>query len=240
MAEEPTKLFATRAEQFPQPNEIDATRTAIEKATELIPILGPATVHIIGQFLVPGVERRREEWFKELANDLDRLSETIDGFRVENLVQDEAFVSAMIQATRIALGTHQDKKRGYLRMALLNIAVGRTPDEVKQQIFLNAIEAFTTAHVQALDLVWRGAGRRIPWDEYSIGMGQRNYGAAVGILVPEVKGQPSLIGALFADLRNRGFSILGGAEQVFPQGGVITNLGIEFLNFVLSPADLSK
>ena len=68
-------------------------------------------------------------------------------------------------------------------------------------------------------------------------LGQRNYGAAVGILVPEVKGQLSLLGAIFADLRNRGFSNLGGPEQPFPQGGVITNLGIEFLNFVLSPED---
>lgn len=117
-------------------------------------------VQVIGQFLLPGLERRREQWFKELADDFDRLKQTVDGFSVENLAQNDAFVSATIQATRIAIGTHQEKKREYLRNALLNIAVGKTRDEVKQQIFLSAVEAFTPAHVQALDLIWRGAAAR--------------------------------------------------------------------------------
>jgi hypothetical protein len=64
MTEDPIKLFAPRADRYPQPNDIDATRTALEKTAELVPVLGPVTVHVIGQFLVPGVERRREEWFK--------------------------------------------------------------------------------------------------------------------------------------------------------------------------------
>src|SRR5579863_2878303 len=118
MAEDPIKLFATRGERYLQPNEIDGTRTALEKAAELIPIFGPATVQVIAQFLVPGVERRREQWFKELADDFDRLKEKVDGFSVQNLVQNEPFVSATIQATRIAIGTHQEKKREYLRNAL--------------------------------------------------------------------------------------------------------------------------
>ena len=107
VAEEPTKLFATRAEQYPQPNEVDTARRAIEKLAERVPVLGPITVHVIAQFLVPGVERRREEWFKGLADDLDRLQEKIEGFRVEDLANLDAFVSATIQATRIAIGTHQ-------------------------------------------------------------------------------------------------------------------------------------
>ncbi len=104
MAEDPIKLFATRAERYPRPNEIDATRTALEKAAELVPVFGPATVQVIAQFLVPGVERRREEWFKELADDFDHLNEKVDGFSVQDLAQNEPFISATIQATRIAIG----------------------------------------------------------------------------------------------------------------------------------------
>lgn len=234
MTEGPIKLFATRAERYPHPNDIDTTRTVLEKTAEFVPIFGPATVQVIGQFLVPGVERRREEWFRELADDFDRLKETVDGFSVENLAQNEALVSAMIQATRIAIGTHQEKKREHLRSALLNIALGTMPDEVKQQIFLNAIEAFAPAHVQALVLI-RGAAQNIPWEKNAIPLHQRTYGSALGVIVPELKGQVSLIGAIFVDLRNRGFSSLSGPDLVFPQGGLITNLGAEFLNFVLRP-----
>jgi hypothetical protein len=239
MAEEPTKLFATRSERYPQPNEADGTRTALEKLAERVPILGPLTVHIIAQFLVPGVDRRREEWFKELADDIDRLQEKVDGFRVEDLANSEAFVSATIKATRIAIGTHQTEKRKYLRNALLNVAKGTTADELKQQIFLNAIEEFSPAHVKALNLIWRGPAL-IRWDEHSIPMPQRNYGAAMEIVVPQLKGQPGLIGAVLTDLRNRGFSNLSRSESSFPQGGIITNLGVEFLNFVLSPEDLPQ
>jgi len=107
MAEDPTKLFATHAERYPQSNELDATRTALEKVVEMVPVLGPITVHMIAHFLAPGVERRREEWFKELADGLDRLRETKECFNVESLAQSETFVSAAIQATRIAIATHQ-------------------------------------------------------------------------------------------------------------------------------------
>jgi len=190
--------------------------------------------------LTPAVTRRRDEWFKELADALDQLEKKIEGFKVAKLADNEAFVSATIQATRIAIGTHQREKCEYLRNALLNIAKGITSDEIKQQIFLNAIEAFTPAHIKALNVIWRGGGLKISWDENSIPIMQRNYGAAIEILAPEVKGQTSLIGAVLGDLRNRGLSNLGGPDLAFPQGGIITNLGVEFLNFVLSPEDLPK
>lgn len=80
----------------------------------------------------------------------------------------------------------------------------------------------------------------IGWDQNSIGMRQRNYGAAIGVLAPELKGQADVIGAVIAELRNRGFSNLSGPDLSFPQGGQITGLGAAFMNFVLSPEDLAK
>jgi hypothetical protein len=58
------------------------------------------------------------------------------------MVKDEIFISASIQIARVVVGTHQEEKRKYLRNALLNVALGKAPDELKQQIFLNAIEGF--------------------------------------------------------------------------------------------------
>jgi hypothetical protein len=138
------------------------------------------------------------------------------------------------------MSTHQREKREYLRNALLNIATGKTSDEIKQQIFLNAVEAFSPAHVKALDLVWRGAGKQKLWEGSTVPIPRRTYGAAIDISAPELKEQVNLIGAILADLRNGGFSTLGGPDLSFPQGGLITNLGVEFLNFVLSPEDLPK
>ena len=238
MAEDPIKLFATRGELYPQPTEADAAQAIARAGIAAIPIIGGPINQLLSLVLAPAVARRRDEWFKELADALEDMEKRVAGLKLEDLVGNEAFVSATIQATVIAIRTHQREKRKYLRNALLNIAKGVTPDEIKQQFFLNAIEAFSVAHITALNVIWRGGGLKIAWDENSIPILQRTYGAAIGISAPEVKGQMALIGAILADLRNRGFSNLAGPDLAFPQGGTITNLGIEFLNFVLSPADL--
>jgi hypothetical protein len=237
MVEELTKLFASRAERLPQPEDGDTLRAAIEKGIEQVPVAGPITTFITSRFWAPSASRRLEEWLKDFADDFDKHC---GDCKVENLVNDEAFISASIQVARIVVATHQKEKREYLRNALLNIATGKSTDEIKQQMFLNAVEAFTPAHVKALNLIWRGPGLGVRWDENRIPIAQRNYGAAIEILAPEVKGQPSLIGAILTDLRNRGFSTLDRPDLSFPQGGVITGLGVEFLNFVLNPADLPK
>jgi len=238
MAEDPIKLFATRGELYPQPTEADAAQAIARAGIAAIPIIGGPINQLLSLVLAPAVARRRDEWFKELADALEDMEKRVAGLKLEDLVGNEAFVSATIQATVIAIRTHQREKRKYLRNALLNIAKGVTPDEIKQQFFLNAIEAFSVAHITALNVIWRGGGLKIAWDENSIPILQRTYGAAIGISAPDVKGQMALIGAILADLRNRGFSNLAGPDLAFPQGGTITNLGIEFLNFVLSPADL--
>jgi len=240
MAEDPIKLFATRAERYPEPTEADTAQAIAKAGIAAIPVIGGPINQLLSLVLTPAVGRRRDEWLKELADALDQMEKKVAGFRIEKLADDEAFVSATIQATLIAIGTHQREKREYLRNALLNIAKGITSDEIKQQVFLNAIEAFTPTHIKALNVIWRGGGLNVGWDKNSIPMMQRTYGAAIEILAPEVKGQTSLIGAVLADLRNRGFSNLDGPDLAFPQGGIITNLGIEFLNFVLSPEDLSR
>jgi hypothetical protein len=240
MAEDPIRLFATRAERYPQPTEVDIAQGTARTALAAIPIIGGSITEFLSMVLAPNVARRRDEWLKELADALDEIESKVEGFSVESLAQNDAFVSATIQATHIAMETHQQEKREYLRNALLNIAVGKGLDEVKQQIFLNAIEAFSPAHVKALNVIWRGPALTIPWDARAIPIPRRNYGAAIGLVAPELDGDVSVIDAILADLRNRGFSKLGGQELSFPQGGIITGLGAAFLNFVLSPEDLPK
>jgi hypothetical protein len=165
MAEDPIKLFSTRGERIPQPDDTQTLRAAIEKGIEQVPVFGPITTFITSRFWAPSASARLEEWLKELADDFDRHCETCT---VETLIKDGAFISASIQVARIVVATHQEEKRKYLRNALLNIAIGKGLDEIKQQIFLNAIEDFSPAHVKALDIIWRTG--KIPWDQYKVPM----------------------------------------------------------------------
>ena len=89
-----------------------------------------------------------DTWFKELAAALEEAERKIDGFSVENLTQDDAFVSAVIEATRSAISTHKDEKRDALRNGLLNIALHRSTDEDRQQTFLRYIDELTVWHLR--------------------------------------------------------------------------------------------
>ncbi len=60
MTEDPQKLFATRAEQFPQADDSDAARSVLEKTIEMVPVFGPATTWMLAQFWVPNLDRRRK------------------------------------------------------------------------------------------------------------------------------------------------------------------------------------
>jgi len=136
MTEKPIKLFATRAERYPQPTEADNAQAIARAGIAAIPVIGGTIDEILSLVLAPAVARRRDEWLKELADALDQVEKKVEGFKVEELAKNEAFVSATIQATVIAVGTHQREKREYLRNALLNIAKGITSDDIKQQFFL--------------------------------------------------------------------------------------------------------
>jgi hypothetical protein len=129
MPEGPIKLFTTRAERYPEPTAVDVAQGSGRAALAAIPFVGGSITEVLSIVLAPAVARRRDQWFKELADALDELQAKVAGFKVESLIETEAFVSATIQASRIAVATHQNEKRGYLRNALLRIAAGVAPVE---------------------------------------------------------------------------------------------------------------
>ena len=186
--------------------------------------------------LAPPVARRRDDWFKEVADTLEEVRAKVDGFRMEDLANNESFISATIQASRIAIGVHQQEKRDMLRNALLNIATGRCPNEEMQQVYLNAIESFTTAHVKVLNVLWNGnrdlhdSGQWNPLEPYRIG----TYSNAIKLLHPELH-DDGLLQYIMMDLKNKGFANVDKPSAPFPQPPAITNMGIEFMGFILKP-----
>ena len=64
-------------------------------------------------------------------------------FDLEKLKNDENFISVMMNASQMALRTHQEEKLDALRNAILNVAKGEAPDESVQHLFLNFVDFFT-------------------------------------------------------------------------------------------------
>jgi hypothetical protein len=104
----------------------------------------------MGLLLITPLTRRRDEWWADVARRLLYLEGKVQGFKFENLRDNEQFVSAMIQATQSAAKTHRKEKLEALRDAVVNIALGHKPMEDLQAIFLNLVDSFTPVHLELL------------------------------------------------------------------------------------------
>lgn len=127
----------------------DHCLAAIKGAVAAIP-LGGVLAEELGIVLVPPLARRRDEWWEHLARRLRELEETVAGFHLEDLSQNEQFVSATLQATQAALRTHQEEKLQALRNAVLNTALGKGGDDDSQAlIFVSCGYIYTAASPHA-------------------------------------------------------------------------------------------
>jgi hypothetical protein len=108
MAEDAIKLFATRAERYPEPTDADLARQAVEKCIELVPG-GSIFNFAFSHFLPPLLERRRDNFLKDLADAIERLEQR-KLLNPEELVRNDLFVTAVVQATRTAINNHQREK----------------------------------------------------------------------------------------------------------------------------------
>ena len=67
-------------------------------------------------------------WLNDLARRLEELEETVEGFAVEALVEDDEFITALTTATLIAIRNHEEEKLATLRSAVVNVALRNEPD----------------------------------------------------------------------------------------------------------------
>lgn len=239
MAEDPIKLFASRAERYPKPTEADFAQGAARAAIAAIPVVGGSITEVMSMVLAPAITRRRDSWLKELADALDQMEQKVDGFKVENLKDDEAFISAVIDATRTAIGTHKDEKRAALRNALLNIALHRSTDEDQQQIFLRYIDELTVWHLRILQLFQNPPlhlGSKGIKTAYITGGSSQ----VLEDMYPELRGRREFYDQVVADLNARGLlNSPNFLHSTMSATGMVakrtTALADNFLNFIADP-----
>jgi hypothetical protein len=197
-----------------------------------IPVVGGSLVEALSLVLSPALARRKDDWLKEMAEIVESIQAQISDSHPERLFANEAFITATMQATRIALGTHQSEKRRMLRNALIKIGTGQAPNDDRTAIYLRWIEEFTPSHVRALSFFWKGANQLIA-SGVNI-QGVRSFQARIVYIYPEFQRDTGFLNQIVTELRSRGLTTLTDISHGFPQQ-VITNQGIDFLNFVLDP-----
>lgn len=253
MSEEPLKLLTTRAERYPQPTEADIVVGTARAALAAIPFVGGSITEILSMVLAPAVTRRRDEWFRELAVALDQLEAKVEGFKVENLIDNEIFISATIQATRAAASTHQAEKREALRNAVLNTALGQTPEEDQILMFLRYVEELTSWHVRFLQLFQAPVevltSKGVQFNSMGgVASGSRRFNYTMGgpsvvleLAYPELQGRREFYDQIAGDLRSRGLLNSPGdfLHTTMSANGMLskrtTATADAFLGFIKSP-----
>lgn len=111
---------------------------------------GGALVELINTVIAPSLERRQKEWFAQLAEVLTEVRSKVEDFDLEQLGDNELFVTAVIEASRIAATTHRSEKLGYLRKVLIRLAVDSDSDEFLAMQMLRFVDTLSPEHFVAL------------------------------------------------------------------------------------------
>jgi hypothetical protein len=129
----------------PKPTVGDVAHAIVKGGLSGIPLAGGVAAELFGLVFAPPMSKRRDEWFESLAKRLKAVE-----VRFDSLGEKPSFVTTAMQATQIALRTHQEEKLEALRNAVVNSAIERAPDDDMRAVFLNFVDAFTPTHLRIL------------------------------------------------------------------------------------------
>lgn len=224
--------------KLPQPTAGDDVHMLVRAALSAVPLTGGPAAELFAAAIVPPLARRRDEWFEGLAVAVKELERKVEGFKVESLSSNEAFISVVMQATALAVKTRQKEKLEALRNAVLNTALPSELDEDTRLMYLNLIDTLTPLHLRMLLLLKNPES----WENVS---GIATQPGAIGNVFhlieaafPEMRGRLDLCKKAIRDLES---DWLIGNSQIRPiAGGALdvpetTSIGKGFLAFIESP-----
>jgi len=214
---------------------------AIVKASiSAIPLAGAPAAEIFALVVTPPYERRRDEWIESIGNGLKELAEKVEGFKIEELSNNETFITTVTHASQAAIRNHQKEKLEALRNAVLNAALPNAPEDDLQLMFLNFVDSFTPWHLVILKFFdnpkdW-GQRHGISFPSFMIG---GSPSTILELAFTELSGKQELYDQFVKDLFSRGLMSTDQLHTMMTEGGMfasrITSMGQQFIRFITSP-----
>jgi hypothetical protein len=219
-------------------NARELVQRATEAGLQFVPVVGGALAVTFVTAVTWQLNKRREEWLKDLAEGVEELRQRLGDVDLDSLVSDPRFVDAVVSATRTVEHTSQAEKLTALRNAVLNSVGPDAPDADTQAMFMNLVDRFTPSHLRLLAL----------WDNPRAWFSSHNIRepsgssrtATVEAGLPELAGRQQFYVLVWSELQAAGLS--NGANL----GGLVTSaalmdkltsdLGSQFLKFISAPS----
>jgi hypothetical protein len=130
---------------MPERNLGDVGEIGFQAAVAMVPLIG-APIQTFMAAAGTAYEARKDDWLNKMAEVVDDLSERFEDFDPATLANDQRFLSATAEASRIAVASHRREKLQMLKNALINLASGREPEEVMTARFLRFVEELEVDH----------------------------------------------------------------------------------------------
>lgn len=213
----------------PKATKGDVAHATVKAGLSSIPVVGGSAVELFQCLVMPPLERRRIKWMSSVGDKLQEIEDR--GIDLEELGQEDEFITAVMHATQIALRNHQDEKREALRNAVFNVGIGESPGEILVHMFFEWIDSFTTLHLKILKLF------HSPTPPPSISMG--GLSTVLEYNMPFLKNQKDIYNQVWRDLYSHGLVDTEGMNTTMSRQGLedkrTTDIGDEFLRFVSEP-----
>lgn len=226
-------------DHLPKESVGDDLHRGARAALSAIPFVGGAAVELFNRVLAPPIQRRRDAWLNVLAERIAKMEQE-GRINVEELQNNDEFVSTVMQASQVAIRNHQQEKLDALRNAVLNTAIGQSPDDSKREMFLGLVDVFTVWHLRILSLLADPPGwfqrhdKPVPQFAFSSSLEQ-----VIKAALQEIASQKEFLELVMRDLDDRKLANSGGLMTMMtPQGALqkrTTTLGDEFLHFISKP-----
>ena len=202
----------------------------------VVPVFGSPVAELIDLLIGPSLEKRRDEWIVQIRDAVQEISERLDGFDPRDLQNNEAFVTAVLTTSALALKTHQAEKLESFRHAIVNSVLPGAPEEFEQMTFLRFVDELTPTHVRMLTFLsdpvgwYERHGLQRP-DLMTAGLW-----AVIEPALPELGGKHERSNQILSDLMARGLmmsstigGMMSGASLWVPR---ISEFGQQFLAFI--------
>lgn len=225
----------TETKKSVKPIKADIAYSIVKAGLGSIPIAGAVASELLTLLITPPLERRRSEWMDELGERLRKLEQE-KGLDLASLRENDLFIDTVLYATQLALRTSEQEKIEYLRNAIVNTALGDTPDQSLTKMFLNLIDEFTVWHIRILTLFddpqswYIESGKELP--KLLIG----TLSSVLTEAYPELKSKTDFCNLIWDDLNRAGLHQSGSLQTMMSGNGVLesrtTVFGKQFLEYI--------
>lgn len=216
----------------------DKVHRVVRAALGAVPYGAAGAVELFNSLILPPLEKRRIKWMHDVTDALEALQKE-QKIGLNEIFESELFVSTVIEASTIAIRTHEELKLEALRNAVINSALNENIESSRREMFIRYVSELTVWHLKILilfndPLKWAQVNAK-EFTNYS--MGSRS--SILEEAYSELKGDRDFYDQLWNDLHARGLvssnTLHGSGTGEHLITPCTTRSGKEFVKFISIP-----